>query len=162
MKLDDLLSLPEDLIERAFRAVEERRRQRYVKSSTEAAERIAKADHGNGDFKDEELVYAAHSRCDCGAGMAYPEHVGMHGAWHCSAILKGQASREVPHTAPMPFAFWSVRSESQLARNNGYVTTRPSGAPIGEYMRKSFESENKRRAEHQPTSPQLVIPEVAP
>jgi hypothetical protein len=62
----------------------------------------------------------------------------------------------------MPFMFYSVRSESQIARNNGYVTTRPSGTPIPAHIKDDFRRENERRRDHQPSSPQLAIPEVTP
>jgi hypothetical protein len=85
----------------------------------------------------ERLVYAAFSRCECGAGLAYDpagEVGGEDGpfhkpnAWDCSSILLGTAvAKGEPgwktHTSPLPFAFYSVKSENQLSA--GGATTRP-------------------------------------
>ena len=92
------------------------------------AARIKNAEAGKGDFTVYELVYAAMTRCFCGAGMAYPEGVGMHGAWYCSAILLGQADREVEHTSAYPFMFYEIKSESQPSQNG--FTTRPNGTHV--------------------------------
>lgn len=130
----------------------ERKRSEEYRAKAEATERRL---NGEGEpFKDEDLVYSAGARCQCGAGMAYPADTSMNGAWHCSAWLK---TRTGEHSASMPFAFWSVRSESQIARNNGLVTTRPEGAPWGAYMERSVELENERRRQWQPTSPQIDL-----
>lgn len=65
-------------------------------------------------FRDEELVYAARARCPCGAGLAYPQDIGMHGAWDCSDILTGRAKAERgAHTTPLPFMFYEIKSEDQ-------------------------------------------------
>jgi hypothetical protein len=134
----------EDAILAQAEAIEEKRREEY-RARAEAVEQRIK---GNGDpFKDEELVYAASSRCKCGAGFAYPEHIGMHGAWYCSHLLKTRDPHG-DHDSAMPFAFWSVRSESQIARNNGIVTTRPKGAPWGAHMLYAIEQEKQRRAQY--------------
>lgn len=81
---------------------------------------------------EDDLVYAAGTRCPCGAGMAYaiakehPSGKFIHGYWDCSAILLGIADKNVKHEAQLPFAFYSVLSEEQIARTGG-ATTRPSG-----------------------------------
>ncbi len=70
----------------------------------------------------ERLVYAAHSRCPCGAGLAYDPcfedensvFVGpLSGYWDCSAILLGEANKDVQHTGQLPFAFHEILSEQQ-------------------------------------------------
>lgn len=92
------------------------------------AKRIKKAMLGNGDFTPFELLYAATFRCRCGAGMAYPEDTGSAGSWYCSAILHGQASRDVDHTPAHPFAFYEPKSESQPSAYG--ASTRPEGTHI--------------------------------
>lgn len=84
------------------------------------------------------LIYAAHNRCPCGAGLAYDPagEVGcedgtpfqMPNAWDCSAILLGTAIPKgqpgsVQHTGALPFAFYEVQSENQPSA--GGATTRP-------------------------------------
>ena len=84
-------------------------------------ERVLASDNAAA-FDASELIFAAFARCDCGAGMAYPVDIGIHGAWHCSAILRGTASREVKHTPPMPFVFYDIKSEDTPSANG--ATTR--------------------------------------
>ena len=129
MNIDDLLNLPEDLIERAWKAVEERRLERYRAKAETTDQRIEKALRGNGDFQPLELHYAGTMRCVCGHGMAYPEGIGGMGAWYCSAILKGVADRNVEHSPSHPFAFWSIKSEDQCYRTGGR-STRPADEPL--------------------------------
>jgi len=85
----------------------------------------------------ERLVYAAVSRCPCGAGLAYDpagEVGGEDGpfhkpnAWDCSAILLGTAIPKgqpgaVQHTGVLPFAFYEIKSENQPSARG--ATTRP-------------------------------------
>lgn len=89
-------------------------------------------------FSDDELRYAATARCKCGAGMAYPkdaDHFGgskskWGGAWFCSALLKSEGDWATQsHSAGLPFAFYEVISEDQVARANG-KTTRPAKAEV--------------------------------
>lgn len=129
MTLEDLLKLPEELIEKAHAAIVERRNERYRSDAKTVETRIALAERGYGDFKPEELNYAGTMRCACGHGMAYPEKIGMGGAWYCSAILKGEADRDVTHTGAHPFTFWSIKSETQAGRVGGR-TTRPADEPL--------------------------------
>lgn len=88
------------------------------------------------------LIYAAHLRCNCGAGMAYdpagkgdptsPLMLERRGPrqWECSDILRFKtypADRQrvvkaMTHTAPLPFAFYEVESETQPSA--GGATTR--------------------------------------
>jgi hypothetical protein len=72
------------------------------------------------------LVYAATSRCPCGAGLAYASG---DDAWDCSAILLGEAiptgqPDAVQHTAKLPFVFYEIKSENQPSANG--ATTRPT------------------------------------
>lgn len=77
------------------------------------------------------LVYAAHSRCPCGAGLAFDPLFEdensvfkgpLSGYWDCSAILLGKADQAVQHTAKLPFSFYEVLSEQQPSA--GGATTR--------------------------------------
>lgn len=80
------------------------------------------------------LVFAASSRCCCGHGMAY-DPTGVLGAddgpfkrpsqWDCSAILLGIADPVHYHDAPMPFAFYEVKSENQPSAG-GHTTRTPA------------------------------------
>lgn len=138
MTVDDLLKLPEELIERAWKAVEERRRQKFAQEAQDTDARIQKALRGEGDFQPLELHYAAVDRCRCGHGMAYPEHIGpMGGAWYCSAILKGVAPHGSEHSGALPFAFWSVKSEDQCYRVGGR-STRPADEPLREFTKQEL------------------------
>lgn len=91
-------------------------------------QRIKKAELGLGDFTLHELLFAAQFRCVCRAGMAYPDGIGIHGAWYCSAILLGQAVPGTEHTPAHPFSFYEVKSEGQSSQNG--ATTRPAGTHI--------------------------------
>jgi ssDNA-binding Zn-finger/Zn-ribbon topoisomerase 1 len=91
-------------------------------------------------LKDAELLYAATSRCKCGAGLAYPmdhDRAMAIRAWVCSRVLK----HEVEETATRPpllstksdgehdafdWAFYKIREETSI-RNEGGHTTRPAG-----------------------------------
>ncbi len=79
-------------------------------------------------FTLDELVFAAYTRCPCGAGMAYPKNIGPRGHWDCSDILLGRAvaSNEPggkTHEAQLPFAFYNIKGEGQPSANG--ATTRP-------------------------------------
>ena len=79
-------------------------------------------------YTDEELRYAAHARCECGAGFAYPKNTRdtklIDMAWECSDILTGRAplNKEIIHSASLPFNFYEVKSEDQPSANG--ATTR--------------------------------------
>lgn len=87
------------------------------------------------------LVYAATSRCPCGAGLAYDPDDSGEGtvfrgpsAWDCSAILLGAAipagqPGAVEHTDKLPFAFYEIKSEDQPSA--GGATTRPTDPTEG-------------------------------
>lgn len=108
------------------RAAEERFTKAAHEESLLVAERIRQAQLGNGGFTVYELLYAAWHKCLCGAGMAYPDDIGIHGAWYCSAILLGQAPAGTEHSPSLPFSMYSVKSEG----SDGPATTRPAGTHI--------------------------------
>ena len=72
---------------------------------------------------EKDLVYAASSRCPCGAGLAYQRECGPFGHWDCSAVLLGTADQNQKHTDKRPFIFWSIKSEDQPTAYG--LTTRP-------------------------------------
>lgn len=80
----------------------------------------------------ERLIYAATSRCPCGAGLAYDPfgsddpNSPFKGPsfWDCSAILLGTADKSVKHTDRLPFAFYEIKSENQSSAHG--ATTRPA------------------------------------
>lgn len=87
--------------------------------------RLLLADAGVGDFKPYELLFAANARCVCGAGLAYPEDIGMHGSWYCSAILIGQAQAGTEHSPSYPFSFYKIKREGAERGS-----TRPPGTHV--------------------------------
>jgi len=122
-------------LEEAIKPKRERLNELYRLQAEAVDQRIKLADQGKGNFTLDELRFAATTRCECGAGFAYPLNIGGQGAWHCSDILLGRA---IPsnqeggksHSSSMPFAFYEVKSEDQMLdsktryRDQGY-TTRP-------------------------------------
>jgi len=73
-------------------------------------------------FSDDELCYAAYSRCrKCGEGLAYPKDCTSHHQWTCSRVLKGEA-KDGDHDA-FSFVFYEVKSEDQPSAQG--ATTRP-------------------------------------
>lgn len=80
------------------------------------------------------LSFAAYDRCNCGHGMAYDPtgevasnkegHLRTPSQWECSAILLGIAREDIAHSAPLPFAFYEVKSESQPSAH-GATTREP-------------------------------------
>lgn len=89
----------------------------------------------------ERLIYAAATRCACGAGMAYdPANEAMAffkgpSKWECSDIIRFReltpeeqaAAKAATHTAALPFAFYEVKSENQPSANG--MTTRERAIP---------------------------------
>lgn len=75
-----------------------------------------------------QLTYSRSSRCKCGAGLAYLNDGNIHGAWSCSAVLRGDAEPGTAHDEPLPFAFYEVKSEhstpgvTQTTRPEGFVS----------------------------------------
>lgn len=81
-------------------------------------------------FKDEELFYSAASLCPCGHGLAYPKGCGGHHYWDCSAILKDIADPTVEHTGKLPFAFYSIKGESEHnGTTRGVFKPKPTTEP---------------------------------
>ena len=104
-------------------------RDSLIATAKNVQDRIRRINQGDTSaaFTDDVLVYAAATRCECGAGMAYPTSIGPNGAWHCSDILTFRtatsASLEAKmHTNPLPFAFYSIKSENQPSAHG--ATTR--------------------------------------
>jgi len=95
----------------------------YAKEENIVSDRIAKALKGHGDFTLDELKFAATVRCQCGAGMCYPDNISVWGAWYCSSILMGSADRNAVHTSSLPFNLYEVKSETQPSAQG--KTTRP-------------------------------------
>ena len=108
----------------AGRLAEQELVRRFNVKSEHADQRIARVITGDNTaaFSSSELRFAAFERCNCGAGMAYPVDIGIQGAWYCSAILRGNASREVKHSPAMSFAFFEIKSEDQPSASG--ATTR--------------------------------------
>lgn len=99
----------------------------YIKARVEAGD----------PFTPSELRYAATARCHCGAGLAYPLDIGMHGEWMCSRCLTepdavnaelaaadaaNGGARTKRHDA-FPFMFYEIKSEDQPSARG--ATTRP-------------------------------------
>lgn len=104
-------------------------------------------------FTNEDIIYAASSRCECGEGLAYvpytnlpedkEERFSWEGHWLCSKIILGGTTKGfkpneansntfldaegVAHTKAHPFAFYEIKSEDQPSAHG--ATTRPKGAP---------------------------------
>jgi len=74
-------------------------------------------------FSDDELLYSATARCNCGAGMAYPHGTGIRGAWHCSDVLTGRAKDVTVEHSQLSFMMYEIKSEDQPSANG--ATTRP-------------------------------------
>ena len=81
----------------------------------------------------DKMIFAATSRCPCGAGLAYDDTCIMEpfrsaSYWDCSAILLGTAipsgePGSVQHTDRLPFSFYEIKSENQPSARG--ATTRP-------------------------------------
>lgn len=111
----------EDAVLAQAKEIEERRGREYH----ERAQAVqARFDSGSLPFTDDELIYAAGARCKCGAGLAYPNGIGMFGAWGCSTLLKnGVRTLAGEHDLAFPFSMYSIKSEQQSSANG--ATTRP-------------------------------------
>lgn len=83
--------------------------------------RWARFETNNEFFTDDELVYAAYTRCKlCGEGVAYPKGAGPWHQWTCSKVLKGIGT-DKGHDA-FPFNMYEIKSEMQPSANG--ATTR--------------------------------------
>lgn len=108
----------------------EQRRNAYRREHEEAEARCAA-----GSYKDSDLVYAAYARCDCGAGLAYPPGIGVHGFWDCSDILTGRAAPKgrpgsKQHSDRVPFAFYEIKSEKQPSVSGATTRANYPGGPL--------------------------------
>lgn len=126
MKTEELLAKIAQL-EAELAPLKEQLREAYRIETEECAEKIKRVQLKKDRFTEEELVFAASTRCECGAGMAYPNSIGVQGAWYCSDILLGNAlagneKGSKAHTSPLPFMFYSIKSETQPSANG--ATTR--------------------------------------
>lgn len=97
----------------------------YVNEQKEVEKNIELCHSGKHSFLDSDLIYSATAKCNCGAGLAYPKGVGIHGNWDCSGILTGRALTDlsIKHDAPYSFSFYEIKSEQQPSANG--QTTRP-------------------------------------
>lgn len=81
-------------------------------------EKIIRCDQLKDKFTEDELVFAATARCNCGAGLAYPKGVGIHSYWLCSDILLGIAIPNgqegcAVHDSGYHFSFYDIKSDQQ-------------------------------------------------
>lgn len=109
-------------IEESLKPLKQKLREIYHEEEFICEQRIKKAQKGEGDFNDDELIFAAYTNCPCGHGMSYPKTVGIKGSWYCSAILMGIADKDVLHEPALPFSFYDIKSEDQPSSNG--ATTR--------------------------------------
>lgn len=100
----------------------------YHREKQQACDEKIAAGH---TWTDGELVYSARDLCPCGHGLAYPKNCGGSHYWDCSAILKGNADKTVEHCAQLPFAFYSIKGESEHnGTTRGVFRPRPPVQPI--------------------------------
>lgn len=114
--------------EAALKPKQERLRELLNQDADAVELRVKMAKQLQATFTLDELTFAATSRCACGAGLAYPKNIGMHGSWTCSDILLGRAKPKSDpehkvHDGDYPFAFYEIKSENQPSA--GGATTRP-------------------------------------
>lgn len=84
-------------------------------------------------FAEEELLYAARTRCPCGHGLAYPKNcANPHHHWECSAMLKGVQDNTIMHSERYPFSMYSIKSEDQPSAEG--QTTRGTVNPSPELI----------------------------
>jgi hypothetical protein len=112
-----------DELKRELSPLEELEREMYRREVEETEAKVKRSLKKEFSFDDEDLIYSAYARCTCGAGYAYPKKIGIHGAWHCSAILTGKAEAGSAHDGELPFSFYEIKSEQQPSAKN--ATTRP-------------------------------------
>lgn len=77
---------------------------------------------GEAPFIDEELIYSAHDRCSCGAGLAYPKTCGPGHQWTCADVLTYRVKTN-EHHLELPFAFYNIKEDFQPSACG--ATTRP-------------------------------------
>ena len=114
-------------LESQFKPLQEELNKIYRSESEIVTNKIKSTHKGLVKFTEDELIFAATSRCQCGAGLAYPKNVGIDGSWDCSDILLGLAIKSgepdaKTHSGEMPFTFYEIKSENQPSANG--ATTR--------------------------------------
>lgn len=101
-------------LEAELEPLEEELRQLDLAEIKECQDKVERTFQRKDKFTEDELVFAAFSRCDCGAGLAYPSKIGPLGSWVCSDILLGAPDIiKKHHTSELPFAFYDIKSENQ-------------------------------------------------
>lgn len=95
----------------------------YNEIASAISDTVVRRINAGNPFGLDELKFSAAARCDCGAGIAYPNDIGPRGFWDCSAILMGTADRGLKHCGQLPFAFYEIKSEGQPSAYG--ATTRP-------------------------------------
>ena len=86
--------------------------------SRERKERFEKRQADDYEWLDNELVYSASRRCECGAGLAYPEGCPDGWYWECSAVLKGVGG-DGRHSGRLFFIYCDVEKEGSGGRTRG-------------------------------------------
>lgn len=107
-------------LEDKLKPLQEELHEIWKQQSKTIEERIDIAKKGRGDFKPNELVFAAYTRCKCGSGIAYPKNIGVWGSWYCSDILMGKAitgKESKIHDSSFPFNMYEIKSEDQPSAN---------------------------------------------
>ncbi len=115
-------------IEKQKKPIREKLNALYAEESDQIKAKVERCRKLQDSFQPEELIFSAHARCPCGAGLAYPKNIGIHGSWECSDILLGRAipankEGSKTHEGSLPFAFYEIKSEGQPSANG--ATTRP-------------------------------------
>jgi len=108
--------------------LEEKLHKIYQQEQTTVEAKLKRCNAGKDKFTTDELIFSATARCECGAGLAYPIGIGIHGCWDCADILLGKAipagqEGSKTHSGSMPFAFYEIKSENQPSAYG--ATTRP-------------------------------------
>jgi hypothetical protein len=125
---DDLTALSDEELRARHDAVSAQAQRISVEMAARASVRAVAARQTCVSYtaKDEDLVYAAYSRCGCGAGLAYHKYIGIHGFWACSDVLCGRTPPDATHSVCLPFHSYAVKSEGQPSANG--ATTRKVSA----------------------------------
>src|SRR5690242_2443721 len=109
MKRKDELKQQIELLEGQIEPLQKELTEIYHTEAKETEERVKLCHQLKAKFDQSELIFAAYSRCSCGAGFAYPKEIGIHGSWSCSAILTGIAEKGSKHDGDLPFAFYEIK-----------------------------------------------------
>jgi hypothetical protein len=109
--------MTDDEILKAADAIKQRQAEGWQEQQDNVNKRLDDCD----TFQPEELIYAAFARCKCGAGLAYPRHIGGRGSWYCGSVLEGHSPWSSDHEA-YSFMTYAIKSENQPSANG--ITTR--------------------------------------